>query len=180
MPRRYLRPMLQRANQLLKHPSLHRWQLERLPPQVWYLNRHSVAAAVAAGILGGIIPGPLQMLTAAALAIWWRANLPLAMLTTLYTNPFTIMPIYWLGLQWGCWLLNRPSHHLLIPPDWTWAQPVHSLHELGQWLQAMGEPLFVGLTSLAGIAALGAYVAVQLAWRGWIRWQWHKRQPPNN
>lgn len=180
MPRRYLRPMLQRANELLHHRALKYLPLHRLPAQVWYLNRHSVAAALAAGILGGIIPGPLQMLTAALLAVWWRANLPLAVLTTLYTNPFTIMPLYWISLQWGCWLLHRPSYALLNPPDWSWTQPQLSAQQWLGWLESMGEPLLVGLTSLSVIAAAIAYVAVQLAWRVWIHRQWHKRPPSRN
>jgi uncharacterized protein (DUF2062 family) len=42
----------------------------------------------------GLIPGPLQMLGAAICAVVFRVNLPLAMLTTVYTNPFTIVPLY--------------------------------------------------------------------------------------
>ena len=39
-----------------------------------------------------MVPGPLQMLAAALLAVPLRVNLPVALATTLYTNPVTIGP----------------------------------------------------------------------------------------
>ena len=60
-------------------------------PNLWHLNRHSVAGGFAIGLFAGLVPGPLQMLTAALLAMPLRKNLPVALLTTLYTNPFTIV-----------------------------------------------------------------------------------------
>ena len=58
-------------------------------PNLWHLNRHSVAGGVAIGLFAGLIPGPLQMLTAAILAVPLRVNLPVVLATTLYTNPLT-------------------------------------------------------------------------------------------
>ena len=66
-------------------------------PNLWHLNRDSVAGAVAIGLFSGLVPGPLQMLTALILAIPLRRNLPVALLMTLYTNPFTIVPLYLLA-----------------------------------------------------------------------------------
>jgi hypothetical protein len=62
-------------------------------PNLWHLNRRSVAGGVAIGMLCGMIPGPIQMLCAAALAIVLRVNLPVAMTATWYSNPFTIVPL---------------------------------------------------------------------------------------
>ena len=83
--RRYLGPF--RA--MLDHPNL------------WHLNRRSVAGGVAIGVFAGLIPGPVQMLCAALLAIPVRVNLPVAMATTLYTNPFTIGPLYLIAYAIG-------------------------------------------------------------------------------
>src|SRR5262245_61692111 len=63
-------------------------------PNLWSLNRDSVAGAFAIGLFAGLIPGPLQMLGAALLAIPLRKNLPVALATTFYTNPLTIAPLY--------------------------------------------------------------------------------------
>jgi len=65
-----------------------------LHPRLWHLNRRSAAGAVAAGLFCGLIPGPFQMLGAAICAVIFRVNLPLALFCTLYTNPFTIVPLY--------------------------------------------------------------------------------------
>src|SRR5487761_2651190 len=46
---------------------------------LWHLNRHSVAGGVAVGMFSGLVPGPLQMLTAALLAVPLRVNLPVAL-----------------------------------------------------------------------------------------------------
>src|SRR4029077_9532575 len=63
-------------------------------PNLWHLNRRSVAGGFAIGMFAGLVPGPLQMLTAALLAIPLRMNLPVALITTFYTNPLTIVPLY--------------------------------------------------------------------------------------
>jgi uncharacterized protein (DUF2062 family) len=79
MPRKFFRKYLPSAAEvrgnrlvapfggLLQHPNL------------WHLNRDSVAGAVAIGLFAGLVPGPLQMLTAHAHAIPQRRNLPVAL-----------------------------------------------------------------------------------------------------
>ncbi len=84
--------------------------LERWPwlnhPNLWHLNRDSVAGGFAIGLFSGLVPGPLQMLVAALLAIPLKKNLPVALVTTLYTNPFTIAPLYLLAYGYGRLLLG--------------------------------------------------------------------------
>ena len=88
------------------HEAIHgnRWlrpfRNSLLHPRLWHLNRRSAAGAVAAGLFCGLIPGPLQMLGAAICALVFRVNLPLALLVTLYTNPFTIVPLYVLAVSY--------------------------------------------------------------------------------
>src|SRR5689334_25018174 len=70
---------------------------------LWHLNRRSVAGGVAAGLFAGLIPGsnPVQFTAAALLAIAARVNLPIAVLVTLYSNPFTIVPLYYVAFKLG-------------------------------------------------------------------------------
>ena len=55
-----------------------------------------MAGGVAAGLFAGLIPGsnPVQFFFAALFAIAFKVNLPVAVVTTLYSNPLTIVPIY--------------------------------------------------------------------------------------
>src|SRR5450756_1436049 len=51
-------------------------------PNLWHLNRRSVAGGVGVGLFCGLIPGPLQMIGATLLAVSFRVNLPVALITT--------------------------------------------------------------------------------------------------
>jgi len=150
-------------------------------PNLWHLNRDSVAGAVAIGLFSGLVPGPLQMLTALLLAIPLRRNLPVALLMTLYTNPFTIVPLYLLAFGYGSLLLGLnhapPAHEPFVM---AWADWAGSLHALVDWAAALGKPLLVGLVALAlTLAGLG-YAVVQLGWRLYVRLAWRARQRRRN
>ena len=89
-----------------------------LHPRLWHLNRHSAAGAIAIGLFCGLIPGPFQMLGAALGCMLLRVNLPLALFTTLYTNPFTIVPLYILAFSIGEALMGRGEAGFTPPPEW--------------------------------------------------------------
>ena len=145
-------------------------------PNLWHLNRDSVAGGVAIGLFSGLVPGPLQMLTAAMLAIPLKKNLPVALVTTLYTNPFTIAPLYLLAYGYGRLLLDAGRHPAELEPyEWDWAHWLDSAQALVHWAIALGKPLAVGLVALAlTLAALG-YAAVQLGWRAYVVIAWRRR-----
>jgi uncharacterized protein (DUF2062 family) len=177
MPRKFFRKYLPSAAEvrgnrlvapfggLLQHPNL------------WHLNRDSVAGAVAIGLFAGLVPGPLQMLTALALAIPLRRNLPVALLMTLYTNPFTIVPLYVLAYGYGSLLLGHDAKRLPVEPfEMDWGQLFESLSRLADWTLSLGKPLAVGLVALGVTLALLGYVAVQLGWRAYVRVAWRARR----
>ena len=62
----------------------------------------------------GLIPGsnPVQFTAAALFAVLFRVNLPVAVIVTLYSNPFTIVPLYYLAFKLGQ-LALRDSDALL-------------------------------------------------------------------
>jgi len=96
---RWLKPF----GSLLQHPNL------------WHLHRRSVSGGVAVGLFCGLIPGPLQMISAALLAVLLRVNLPVAAFTTLYTNPFTIVPLYMAAYELGAWFSGARSGKAVGP-----------------------------------------------------------------
>lgn len=140
-----------------------------LQPALWHLNRHTAASGVAVGMFCGLIPGPLQMLGAALVCIVVRANLPIALVTTFYTNPLTIVPLYVLAFGIGRFIFGS-SASFVMPPEkgaqnlLEWAQAL--LH----WLFGMGEPLAIGLLVLATALSVASYFVVKLLW------VWHVRR----
>ena len=121
----------------------------------------------------GLIPGPFQIGAAMLLAVLFRVNLPVAAFTTLYTNPFTIVPLYLLAYEIGV-LVSGSSGATAIPafPELHWRD---GFTQVWTWLMALGKPLLIGLPLLAiGLAIVG-YVLVRLAWRLYVMLKWRKR-----
>jgi uncharacterized protein (DUF2062 family) len=144
-------------------------------PNLWHLNRRSVSGAVAIGLFSGLVPGPLQMLTALLLAVPLKKNLPVALLVTLYTNPFTIVPLYVLAYAYGQFLMPGERTAYVMPFEFDWANFGDSMRALGAWMVSLGKPLAIGLLALASTLAVIGYVAVQVAWRAWVIAAWRAR-----
>jgi uncharacterized protein (DUF2062 family) len=147
-----------------------------LHPRLWHLNRRSAAGAVAAGMFCGLIPGPLQMLGAAICAVAFRVNLPLALLTTLYTNPFTIVPLYIAAFGIGQWALPGEHDRFVAPPEPDEAGLIAWMQALVEWMVGLGAPLALGLVLLALGLALSGYLLVRVVWRIYLVRAWHLRR----
>ena len=135
-----------------------------LHPRLWHLNRHSAAGGVAVGLFCGLLPAPFQMLSAALCAIAFKINLPLAIFTTLYTNPLTFVPLYLLAFWIGDLLVGSETG-FVPPPTFDTAHFGLWLETSFAWLAHLGLPLVVGVLLLASLFALTGYFGVQLAWR---------------
>jgi len=176
MPRKYFRRFLPDGDTVRQHKYLAwlgRWLHH---PNLWHLNRDSVAGGFAIGLFAGLVPGPLQMLTAGLLAVPLKKNLPVALATTLYTNPLTIAPLYVLAYEYGRLLLGASHQPAAVQPyRWDWAHWIDSLRALAEWMLALGKPLALGLPALALTLAAAGYFGVQLAWRGYVILAWRAR-----
>jgi len=144
-------------------------------PNLWQLNRRSVPGAVAIGLFSGLVPGPLQMLAALLIAIPCRKNIPVALIVTLYTNPLTIVPLYFLAYTYGRLLLPGEQGPFIAPFRTDWSDLPGSLWALGDWLMALGKPLAIGLLALGLTLALLGYLVTRLGWRAWVVAQWRAR-----
>jgi len=146
---------------------------------LWHLHRRSVAGGVAAGLFAGLIPGsnPVQFAAAALLAIAGRVNLPIAVLVTLYSNPFTIVPLYYIAFKLGQLALLQDEGAL---PPFAFGLEGKGFTEwlptALEWLASVGKPLVIGLPLLALLFALVGYCAVDWAWKIYVRCAWQARR----
>lgn len=175
MPKKYFKNHLPSQQSIQQHRWLRPVAHWLQHPNLWHLHRRSVAGGVAVGLFCGLIPGPLQMLGAALLAVLFRVNLPIALFTTLYTNPFTILPLYLLAYELGAWVLGLNGNALapIIMPELHWND---WFSPLIYWTVSLGKAFAIGLPLLAISLSVLGYFGVRLGWRGWVLWELHRRR----
>lgn len=174
--RRKLRKILPDHEAIRSNRWLAPFENSLLHPRLWHINRRSAAGAVAVGMFCGLIPGPFQMLGAAICAAIFRVNLPLAMVTTFYTNPVTIVPLYIVAFAIGQWALPGEHHQFVAPPEPGEDGLIAWMHALIDWMAGLGTPLALGLVLLASGLAVASYFAIRLAWRIYLIRAWHQRR----
>ena len=125
-------------------------------------GRHALAKGVAFGLLCGLLPlGPIQMAATVLMCVKWRGNALVGIITTLYSNALTIVPLYLLAFQIGRWFIPGDGS---MPNMSALTQSQGWVSGFWDWLMALGWPLLVGIPLLGvGLAVLG-YVLVQIVW----------------
>lgn len=130
-------------------------------PNLWHINRVSVSRAFAVGLFMAFVPLPTQMVMAAALAVYFRCNLPLSVALVWLTNPVTMPVIFYAAYKIGALLLNTPVDEFGFELSWQW---------LGSELSRIWQPFLLGCFVSGVLAALlGSYGANAL-------WRWHTRR----
>ena len=143
-----------------------------LAPSLWRFNRRSVPRGVALGVVTGILFPFAHMPLAAVLALPFRANVPVAVSTTLINNPVTIGPILFAAYKVGRWILQLDS----AVPGRPIATNVHTHASLLHWVAAGGPAIIVGLLVIATAAAAAGYLITGWAWRLRIARRWRNRR----
>jgi len=124
-------------------------------PDLWHLNRRSVAGAFAVGLFVAFLPIPLQMLVAAAIAVWVRVNLPMSVLLVRVSNPLTMPPIFYTAYTIGRWILDEPKRSFRVETSLEWFT--------GDLL-TIWKPLLTGSLVLAVIASVTGYFVIRVLW----------------
>lgn len=155
-------------NKIRTHKSLRLFGTLLHDPNLWHLNRRSVAAGIAIGLFVAFLPLPLHMLTAAALAIPLRANLPLAVAAVWVNNPFTMVPFYYLGYRLGAALMGSGA----TPRASDFDPSIAGLLNEG-W--GILEPMLLGGLIIGLSSALLGYAGMRLLWRWHIVHRLHTR-----
>ena len=166
--RRLLRKVLPKARDLHGHGSL-RSVFGRLlfSPDLWHLNRGSVAWAVSIGLFLAWAPVPFQMVLAAGVAIVVRCNLPVAVATVWISNPVTVAPMFYAAHQLGEWMLDIPPGDFRIELSLRWL-----LEELGN----VWEPFLLGCFVMGIASAVLGQIVLRLIWRVHVLASWRDRR----
>lgn len=173
-----LRRALPKPHHLREHravawlgPALHH-------PRLWHLTRRGVALGVAIGFFFGMLIPVGQFFLAALAAVALRGNLPVAVASTLVTNPFTYAPIYFAAYRLGHWLLGGD-------PSLTEEALARTIEADTWWLRvwvdrmvSVGGPLLLGLSLFAVVSSVGGYVVVDQLWRLFTWRAWRRRREP--
>ena len=167
MPKKMIRRFMPSPQTIKEHKSL-RFLGEILhEPNLWHLNRHAVAKAFLIGIFVAFIPMPFQMLLAAALAVWFNCNLPIAVALVWITNPLTMPFFFYLTYRVGAFLLNRPAIEVNFELSVDW---------LSTKLMEIGVPLYFGSIVCGILLGIMSYALIQFFWKRKVRRDWRKRQ----
>lgn len=125
-------------------------------PSLWHLNRRSISGAVAFGMFCAFIPVPLQMLIAAAGAIWLRVNILVAVPMVWISNPVTMGPLYYFCYLVGVEMLGRTPKPFNFELSFDWL--------LGE-LVAIWQPFLLGCVTVGAVLAIASWILVRVLWR---------------
>ena len=132
-----------------------------LDPNIWHIHRRSSAGGAAIGVFCAFIPIPIQTLSAAALAILFRMNLPIAILFSFLANPITVPFIFFYSYKLGSILFGLEENQItnIIPENTTIIEWFNTIF-LNIW-----EPLLIGCLILGLISSSITYFLIRLIWR---------------
>lgn len=125
-----------------------------------------MALGAGIGVFFGFMIPVAQILASALFALLLRANLPVAAVATLVSNPFTYGPIFVLAYRTGAVLLGETpdaAREAALQSEVeavTKADPRTWSERLG----AIGKPLLLGLAIFAVVGGAATWVAVNLIW----------------
>ncbi|GEM_PF-3790809 len=117
------------------------------------------ALSIAAGVFIGIfIPVGMQLMTVILISPLKKINVVLTTLATLLSNPFTVLPLYWLGITVGEWTLKR---------NFPWhTYDTFMEHPSFQQFLSFGEQgILILMTGLLVMAIPSALITYFISWR---------------
>ena len=156
MPRKFFQRFLPHPKTIKENKTLQIFGDWLHEPNLWHLNRRSVAGAFAVGLFFAWMPVPFQMVLAACTAIWIGTNLPLSVVLVWITNPVTITPMFYLAYVVGTWVIGEPMTDFSFELSFDWL-----LNELS----AIWQPFLVGCFILAASSSLLGYLIINGIWR---------------
>jgi uncharacterized protein (DUF2062 family) len=136
-------------------------------PNLWHLNRHTIAMAIAVGLFCAWIPVPAQMAIAAVGALYFRANLPISVALVWITNPFTMPPLFYFAYRVGLLFTNQSS------------KADESEFSLGGMIDGLGDawqPFLLGCLIMGIVSSSAGYFGIQYYWKYLVTKKWEERK----
>jgi hypothetical protein len=136
-------------------------------PNLWHLNRYSVAWGVSVGLFMAFVPVPFQTVLAVAAGVLVSANLPVAVVFVWVSNPITVAPMFYAAYRVGAWLLDETPRRIQFEMSIQW---------LLTRLDDIWEPFLLGCFVLGLLTALVGHLAVRAIWRIHVVQSWRLRR----
>ena len=181
MPKNFLKRHLPAPERIASIPGLGLIRHRLNDPNLWHLNRRSASGAVFWGLWFAFLPMPLHIIPAVFVAIFLRLNLPLCVMMVWVNNPFTLLPMLYLGYQVGVGLV----------PAWA-MHPAPRISDFGHFLQAwihhspaikthirlagLLEPVLLGMLVSGFLFGGIGYLLMNQIWRLHVVRAWKRRQ----
>jgi uncharacterized protein len=168
-----------RANRWLRWlgPLLHH-------PKLWHFSRRGIAFGVAIGVFFGLLVPVAQIPFSVAIAVVLRANVPVAVASTLVSNPATYGPLWYGSYRLGKFVLGEDTlgeanAMAVLSRAQTDADKARTTQgTFKRWFRQLGDigkPLFLGMALMASVSGVVAYFLVSGLWVLRVRWMRSRR-----
>jgi uncharacterized protein len=153
-------------------------------PKLWHFSRRGISFGVAIGVFFGLLVPIAQIPLSVASAVLLRANVPVAVASTLVSNPATYAPLWYGSYRLGKFVLGHdtPSQEdamALLNRAQTEAGQAQSFKgTIKRWFSQLGDigkPLFLGMALMATVSGVAAYFLVSGLWVLRVRWTRSRR-----
>lgn len=138
--------MLERVRAKLAASKYLSWTVAR--EELWIFQRHNVALGAAIGVFFGFLIPLFQIPITALVSVLLRANIGVAAISTLITNPVTFGPVYFVAYKFGEYVTGISFI------------PLGESESFLKWISGVGAPLFVGLSVFAVVGFIITYLLV--------------------
>ena len=155
MPRKFLKKFMPDPHEIKNNKALRIFGSLLHDPNLWHMNRRSIAGAFMVGLFFAWWPVPFQMVLAAGGAILLRTNLPMSVALVWITNPLTMPPMFYFAYVVGTWIIDVPEMAFSVELSMEW---------LMNELSLIWKPFLTGCLVLGIISSAAGYFGINYIW----------------
>ena len=159
MPRKFLKRFMPDPHEIKNNKVLSIFGSLLHDPNLWHMNRRSIAGAFMVGLFFAWWPVPFQMALAAGGAILLRTNLPMSVAVVWITNPLTMPPMFYFAYVVGTWIIDVPEVPFVMELSIDW---------LMSELSVIWKPFLTGCLVLAVISSAAGYFVMNYVWAHFV------------